>query len=287
MFAIFKRDFRSYMNTMVGPIFIAFMLLFTGVCVTYFNLIIGYSSFSYALELVSISFLFVVPILTMKSLSRDRENKTDMLLFSLPLKSSGIVMGKFLAIVAVFALPIAVMFIYPIILSAYGYMHYSASYSAIFALFLLGLALISVCMFISSTVENTVISAVISFGTLIVLFFFPFIIAFIPNEALVSFIGLAIIAILASFIVWRLTQNPNIGITTAAVLLVPMCLIFIIKKSLFEGLFPKFLSSLSLYNCFSELNSGIFDISNVMYLLSVTAFFLFLSVCSLEKRRWS
>jgi len=287
MFAIFKRDFRSYMSSMTGPIFISFMLLFTGVCVTYFNLIIGYSSFSYALELVSISFLFIVPILTMRSLSRDRENRTDMLLFSLPLKSSDIVIGKFLAVVAVFAVPITVMFIYPIILSAYGYMYYSASYSAIFALFLLGLSLISVCMFISSTVENTIISAVISFGTLIMLFFLPFIIAFIPNGAFISFIGLAIIAIIASLIAWRLTKNPNIGIISSVVLLVPMCLVFIIKKSLFEGIFPKLLSTLSLYNCFSELNSGIFDISNVIYLLSVTVFFLFLSVCSLEKRRWS
>ena len=287
MLAIFKRDFRSYMNTMTGHIFIAFMLLFTGVCVTYFNLIIGYSSFSYALELVSISFLFVLPILTMKSLSRDRENRTDMLLFSLPLKSSSIVFGKFLAVTAVFAIPIAVMFIYPIILSAYGFMYYSASYSAIFSLFLLGLALISVCMFISSTVENTIISAVISFGTLILLFFFPFIIAFIPNKPLISFIGLAIISILISLIVWRLTQNPNIGIIVATIFIVPLCVVFIIKKSLFEGLLPKILSTLSLYNCFSELNSGIFDISNVVYLLSVTVFFLFLSVCSLEKRRWS
>lgn len=287
MFAIFKRDFRSHMNAMTGPIFISFLLLFTGVCVTYFNLIMGYSSFSYALELVSIAFLFIVPILTMKSLSRDRENRTDMLLFSLPLKSSEIVIGKFMATSAILAIPIAIMFIYPIILSAYGYMYYTASYCALFAIFILGLALISICMFISSTVENTVISAVISFGVLITLLAIPFVIVFIPDTPLISFIGLAVIAILASFIAWKLTKNPSIGLGTAAVLLVPMCVIFIIKESLFEGLLKSILEALSVYNRFFELNSGIFDISNVIYLLSVTVFFIFLSVCSLEKRRWS
>ena len=287
MFAIFKRDFRAHMNTMTGPIFISFLLLFTGVCVSYYNLIIGYSSFSYALELVSIAFLFIVPILTMKSLSRDRENRTDMLLFSLPLKSSEIVVGKFLSTATILAIPILVMSIYPIILSAYGYMYYTSSYSALFSLFVLGLALISICMFISSMVENTVISAVISFGVIITLVALPFIVAFIPDAALVSFIGLAILAILASLIAWKLTKNPNVGIISAVILIVPMCIIFLIKKSLFDGLLKTILESISIYNRFLALNSGIFDISNVIYFLSVTIFFIFLSICSLEKRRWS
>ncbi|MBQ9079486.1 MAG: ABC transporter [Clostridia bacterium] len=287
MSAIFKREFKSYMHNMTGPIFIFFLLLFTGVCVSIYNLFIGFSSFSYAIELTAIAFLVIIPIITMRSLSEDRANKTDYLLFSLPLKTSSIVLGKFFAIVAVFTIPIAVMLLYPIILSAYGYMYYAASYSAIFALFLLGLSLISICMFISSLTESQVISAVISLGVLIFLLVLPLLTALIPTTALASFICFIVCEALVSVLIWRLTKNPNVGMISAAVLVIPTCAIYFFKAEWFEGLFPSLIENLSLYSQFYNLNSGIFDIKSMVYLLSVTVFFLFLCTQSLERRRWS
>jgi len=286
MFAILKREFKSYMHNMTGPLFIFFLLLFTGVCVTIFNLLAGYSSFQYAIEFTGIAFLVIIPIITMRSLSEDKANRTDKLLFSLPIKTSDIVLGKFFAIVAVFIIPIAVMMIYPIALSAYGYMYYAASYGAILALFLLGLALISICMFISSLTESQIIAAVISLGILIFLLALPLLTSVIPESALASFIGFIIVAALLSVLIWRLTKNPNAGMIAAIATVVPTCGIYFFKREWFEGLFPAVIEKLSLYSQFYNLNSGVFDIKSVVYLISVTVFFLFLCTQSLERRRW-
>ncbi len=287
MFAIYKREFTSYMNNMTGHVFISFLLLFFGVCVTIYNLILGRSSFQFAVSLCGIAFLVVIPIITMRALTEDRANRTDNLLFSLPVKVSEIILGKFFAIATVFSIPVLVMLVYPVILSAFGTMYYAASYSAILALFLLGISLISICMYISSLTESPVISAVISFGTLLFLLVLPIVSALIPKSALVSFICLALTSVLLAAIVWRLTSSSNAGLVTAALLIVPLCGVYYFKKALFEGLFHKLLGALSLYDRFYSLNSGVFDISGVVYFISVTVFFLFLGVQSLEKRRWS
>lgn len=287
MLAIFKREFKSYLHNMTGPIFITFLLLFTGVCVTIYNLFIGYSSFRYSIEWTAIAFLLIIPIITMRSLSEDRNNRTDNLLFSLPISMPQIILGKFFAILAVFIIPIFVMLLYPLALSAYGYMYYAASYSAILALFLLGTALISICMFISSLTESPVISAVISFGTLLFLFVLPLLTALIPSGALASFICFIILSVLLSLLIWRLTKNANAGMICATVCIVPLCIVYFIKSSLFDGLFTKLLGYLSLYTRFYDLNSGVFDLRSVIYFISVTVVFIFLSVQSLEKRRWS
>lgn len=287
MIAIFKREFKSYMNNMTGHVFIAFLLLFFGVCVTIFNLLFGLSSFQSSIQLTGIAFIVVIPIITMRSLTEDRANRTDNLLFSLPLKVSGIILGKFLAILTVFTIPVLIMLLYPVALSAYGIMYYAASYSAILSLFLLGVALISICMYISSLTESQVISAVISFGILLFLLVMPILVSLMPGTALASFIALVVLSFILGAVVWRLTSNVNAGLITSAALILPMCAIYYFKQALFEGLFVKLLKSLSLYDRFNDLNSGVFSISGVIYFISVTVFFLFLSVQSLEKRRWS
>ncbi len=287
MAAIFKRELKSLMQNVTGEICITVLLLFTGICVTIYNLVIGYSSFQYAIQLTGIAFLVFIPIMTMRSLSEDRNNRTDKLLFSLPIKTSEIILGKFLAIVAVLAIPIAIMLLYPIILSAYGHMYYGASYSAVLALFLLGIALIAICMFISSLTESPLISALICVGVLLFLLMLPLMIALIPSSALASFIGFIILEALLAVLMWRLTKSSNIGVISAAVMIIPTCAVYYFKGTLFEGLLPKLLGYLSLYDRFYDLNSGNFDLKTVVFFVSVTVYFLFLCVQSLDRRRWN
>ena len=287
MAAIFKRELKSLMQNVTGEICITVLLLFTGICVTIYNLVIGYSSFQYAIQLTGIAFLVFIPIMTMRSLSEDRNNRTDKLLFSLPIKTSEIILGKFFAIVAVLAIPIAIMLLYPIILSAYGHMYYGASYSAVLALFLLVIALIAICMFISSLTESPLISALICVGVLLFLLMLPLMIALIPSSALASFIGFIILEALLAVLVWRLTKSSNIGVISAAVMIIPTCAVYYFKGTLFEGLLPKLLGYLSLYDRFYDLNSGNFDLKTVVFFVSVTVYFLFLCVQSLDRRRWN
>lgn len=287
MTAIFKREFKSLMRNVTGEICIAVLLLFMGVCVTLYNLLGGFSSFQYSIQLTGIAFLVFIPVMTMRSLSEDRNNRTDKLLFSLPIKTSDIVLGKFFAIAAVLTIPIHIMLLYPIILSAYGHMYYGASYSAILALFLLGITLISICMFISSLTESPLISALVCVGVLGFLLLLPLLISLIPTSALASFIGLVLLEAVCAVLVWRLTKNPNIGVIFAAIMVIPTSAVYFFKAELFERLLPRLLSGLSMYNRFYSLNSGNFDLKTVVFFVSVTAYFLFLCVQSVDRRRWS
>lgn len=150
MTAIYKKELKSYFINMSGYVFMAFLLLFAGIYVTAVNLKSAYASFEYALSSMTVVFLFIIPILTMRSLAEERHSRTDQLLYSLPLKVSDIVIGKYLAMLTVLLIPTAIMSVYPIILSVFGTVHYAACYGAILAFFLLGAALIAICMFMVS-----------------------------------------------------------------------------------------------------------------------------------------
>ena len=287
MIAILKREFKSYLHNVSGFIFIAFLLLFTGVFTAGVNLFGGYASFEYALQNVVIIFLLIVPILSMRAIAEDRHNRTDQLLYSLPIKMSSIVIAKYLAMLCVFLIPLAVICIYPIILSAFGIMHYASAYSAMLGLFLLGGALIAICTFISSLTENQVIAAVVSFGVLLALYLMSGLSSMIPTTALASFICFCFCAVLLALLVYALTKNFNVAVIVAAVCIVPLCIVYMVKASLFSGLFPALLSYLAVFDRFYTFVYGIFDVTAVVYYISVIVFALFLTVQVMEKKRWS
>ncbi|MBR6603185.1 MAG: ABC transporter permease, partial [Clostridia bacterium] len=126
MLSIFKREFKSYFTGVIGALFIAFLLCFTGIYVTSINLRGGYASFEYVLSNIIIVFLLIVPLLTMRSFAEEKHTKTDQLLYSLPMSVGEVVMGKYLAMLAVFAIPVLIMALYPFLLSAFGYMAYKS-----------------------------------------------------------------------------------------------------------------------------------------------------------------
>ena len=94
MFAIYKRELKSYYTGMIAPIFSAVLLVLVGVFTTATNLMGGYPNFEYALSSTLIIYLIIMPILSMRSFSEDRHSRTDQLLFSLPMKLSSGVMAK-------------------------------------------------------------------------------------------------------------------------------------------------------------------------------------------------
>ncbi|MBR6708122.1 MAG: ABC transporter permease [Clostridia bacterium] len=287
MIAIFKKEFKSYFINMSGYVFIAFILLFAGIFVTAVNLKSAYASFSYALSNMSLVFLFVVPILTMRSLAEERHARTDQLLYSLPLKVTDIVLGKYFAMLAVFALPTLVMGLYPILLTAFGTVPFATSYGALLAFFLLGGALIAICMFMSSLAESQIISAVLSFGVLLAAYLMNGIAALVPATAMASFLCLLALSVVLALIVWLLTKNYFIAVVALALCGFPLSIAYFLNASAFEGLFAELISTLSIFDRFNTFVYGMFDITAIVYYLSIIVFFVFLSVQSVEKRRWS
>lgn len=287
MSAIFKREFKSYFHTMTGPLFIAVLMAFTGIFFAAYNLMQGWPYFSAALSSVAIVLLLLVPILTMRSFAEEKRLKTDQLLLTAPVSVTEIVMGKFLSMAAVFGIPCLLMFLGPILIRLYGGGVLLADSIAVLEFFLMGAAYISIGMFISSLTENQIIAAVGTFAILLVLQLADSMSSLFPSSAIGSYVCLFALIIVAILILYFLTRNVFITCGTGVAAVAVLTLFFFLKKSSFEGLFGSIISSLSLAARFDAISGQSFEISAIVYYVTVSALFVFLTVQSIQKRRWS
>ncbi len=166
MLAVYKRELKSYFHSFIGFLFIGVILFFVGLYYTAYNLLSGSPYFSYAISSVIFLFLLSMPILCMKVLSEERRNKTDQLLLTAPITVGQLVMGKFFAVLTIFAIPTIIICAYPLILTMYGSVPLGEAYLAILSFFLYGMASIAIGVLVSSLTESQVIAAVLGFGLL-------------------------------------------------------------------------------------------------------------------------
>ncbi len=166
MKAIYRRELQAYFHSFLGALFIGATLFLMGIYFTAYNLFMGYPYISYALSSIVFLFLISIPVLTMRILAEERRQRTDQLILTAPVSVSGIVTGKFLALVTVFAIPVGIICFYPLILSIFGTVPFAESYLAILGFFLYGISCIAIGTFISSLTESQVIAAVLTFGIL-------------------------------------------------------------------------------------------------------------------------
>jgi len=287
MFAIFKRELKTYFSGMTGAIFAAFLLVMIGIYMKVYNLDGTYPSFEYAISGVVFVFLLIVPIITMRSFSEELHARTDQLLYSLPMKLSSVVLAKYFALLTVLAVPMAIMCVYPVILSFYGEINYGAAYGAILGFFLLGAALISIGLFLSSLTESQVIAAVLTFGAFILTYLMPGLAPMMPVTARASLVGFLVLAACVGAILYLLTKNVVISAVTGGVLVCGISSVYLVNASLFEGAFPRLLEAVALFDRFNSFGNGIFDITSLVYYISVSVLFVFFTVQSMEKKRWA
>ena len=207
MTAIYKRELKSYFNSMTGYVFIAFFTAFMGIYFMAYNLYSGYPYFSYALNSTMTILLIAVPVLTMKSFAEDKKTKTDQLLLTAPVSVTQIVLGKYFAMVTVFLIPVLISCLCPLIIKANGEAYLLTDYASILAFFLLGCIFIAIGMFISALTESQVIAAVGTFGILFVLCLWSDLISFLPSSEMGTVIGLLIFVTVFALIVWGVTRN--------------------------------------------------------------------------------
>lgn len=287
MTAIFEREFKAYFKSFIGYGFAAFMLFFIGIYTMVINLDAGTSNFEYVLGNAAIILLVIVPVLTMRTIAEERRQKTDRLLYSLPISTFETVLGKYLALLAVFTVPVAVTALYPLILSFYGDISLKTAYCALCGFYLLGAALLALGMFISSLTDNQAIAAAVSFGVLLVGMLAPNLAYYVPSAPTASFIALTVAVLIMGVIVWLFTKNELFATAIAVVLETANVATFIINRNLFEGLFPTIIENISPFEEFYIFVEGIFDVGAAAYLVLFTLVMLFMTVQSLEKRRWN
>ena len=300
MKAIYKRELRSYFGSMYGYVYLAFTLCVIGVYVTMNNLLNATSEMAYTFSDMAFISIFLVPVLTMRSFAEERRNKTDMFLLSLPLKPVEIVLGKYLATLSVFGIPVAVTAIYGLILRLFsdGAVLLGSIGSSLVAgvsYLLLGALLIAICIFISSLTDSVVLAAVGGFAAVLVLYFMDYAVliatyadALLPDAAsLLSFIALLVLCALLALISGLLSKSLMVGMIAAAATVIPLSGAYALWSESFTGLFAKVLTHLSAFATFSSMTLGAFSLGGLVFFLSAIFLCVYMTVQSLEKRRWN
>ncbi|WP_072524656.1 ABC transporter permease subunit [Clostridium sp. Marseille-P3244] len=288
MLAIYKRELRSYFQSMVGCVFVAFLVAFTGIYFMAYNMTMGYPYFSYTLSGSLIVFLVGIPLITMRSFSEERKNKTDQMLLTAPVSLGKIVAGKYLAMATVIAIPNVIFCIFPLIIKAQGTAYLAVDYISIGIFFLLGCVYAAIGMFLSSLTESQIIAFISTFGILLVLYLWDGILSLLPASSVSGLVGILILLAAIVVYVWQMTGNSvltgEIGIIGATAAII----VYIVRSEVYENLLTRLLGRLALANVFTDVTANsILDVSGIVLYLSVIAVFLFLTVQAIQKRRWS
>lgn len=248
MLAVFKREFKSYFTNPLGFIILAVVYFFLGYLFSnYYSS--GAPYVEYTVLGVAQILLFVVPVITMRLFSDERRTKTDQVLFTAPVKLINIVLGKFLAALALYALGFLPTIIYQIIVSAYVSVNLFYYVYSLIGIMLFGAALIAVGMFISSLTESPIISIIF---------------ALVINLVIMFSGGFAS------------------GITA------PSATTWYTKVwAWIVQLFGKFIGGMDFFSVLESFGEQAFSVKDIVYFLSITIAFIFLTERSLEKRRWS
>ncbi len=233
MTAIFKREFKSYFSTPIGFVIIAAFTFFSGM---FFSVLYnqGAPRIESVISTMSTVVIFAVPFITMRLLSEDRKQKVDQVLLTAPVSVTEIVLGKFLAALALYSLGLTATVIYQFIVAAYVSVNWLIYLYALFGIILLGAVLVSIGMFLSSLTESSVVAAALTFA------------AFLAVMLLGSYAS-------ASGYAWLETLS----------------------------------GAISFLDRFANFTTGILNIGDIVYMLSISALFVFLTARSLERRRWA
>ncbi len=260
MGAVYKRELKSYLCGMMGAVMAAVILAFTGFFVTVVNVSNGVANFEYSL-IMTVSFwvfILVIPFITMRSIAEERHSKTEQLLLSLFSEVDGAV-------------------------------NMLTAYNGWLGLVLMVAAMVAVGMFASSLVENQIIAAVITVVIFFVMYFMSFIAGVFPSGSFASLIALIVCSAALGGIVLGLTKNSTAACVVTGVISVALIAMYILKPELLSNLFPSILSSLAFFDVFmyGGANLGVFDLTEIVYYISFAAVFIFLTVESVERRRYN
>ena len=276
-----------YFRSLTAYVFGAFLLVFVGLGAMLYNIQAAVSNFEFVLSFSSLGFVVIVPILTMRVIAEEKKQKTDQLLYSLPITTTQVVLGKYLALLVMYLIPMAVICVYPLIFAQFGDVYLLTAYGSLFAFYLMGAALIAIGVFISSLTDNQGFAAGIGIAVILLNYYSVSLSEYVSSTAFGSVVALLVLALILGSVIHHLTGNENFAFGVCILSMAVIFVSYMLNSSMFEGLLPSIMEKLSLFDRFSSFVNGVFDMTSVVYDLTVIVFFLFLSVQSLEKRRYN
>ena len=287
MTAVLKHELRNYFHTLTAYVFGAFLLAFIGLGATLYNLQAAVSNFEFVLSFGSLVFVVIVPILTMRVIAEEKKQRTDQLLYSLPITTTEVVLGKYLALLVVYLIPLAVVSVHPLIFARYGDVYLLTSYGSIFAFFVLGAALIALGVFISSLTDNQGFAAGIGIAVILLNYYSASLSEYVSSTPAGALIAAFALVIVLGVVIRHLTKNEHLAYGFYFLAGGAVLILYLADPEAFSGLLPSVMKTLSLFERFYVFVNGVFDLTAIVYFVTFAAFFLFLSVQSLEKRRYN
>ena len=290
MTAIFKREVRSCFHGMIGYVLTAFMLAASAIYFVALNLGYGLTDFGYyTLYRTIFVLLLYIPVLTMRSFAEERRSRTDQLLLTSPVSVWGIVLGKFLALCVVFALPCIADAVMILVLAALGAAGTStlANFAALLCYFLMGCAAIAIGVFLSGLTENQIIAAVAGIAALLLAYMMPSLRSMFNAGSAVALVVFTALSAGASLAVGLRTRSFTLGCFCFAALCAGLSALFLLRSAWLTEAFSAVLSALCLFAPFEEFVNNSFSIPTLVYYLTVTVLFLFFTAQGIEKRRWN
>ncbi len=287
MIAIYKKEMKSYFTSMMVYIFFALFIAAIGIYFTYYCLAYGITDFAgYVLNSITILYLIIVPILTMRLMAEEKKQKTDQLLLTTPLRVSDIILGKYLAVITLLFIAMVIATGYGLFIGIFGKISIPNLMTGIVGYFLLGAALMAIGLFVSTISENQVTAAVISFGVVLAMFLLPNVASMAPGRARYTIAVSVIAAALIAYFFFEETKSVKTAAIVGAVLLAVIVAVWFLKPTLYDNGIANIISWFSVLERSSDFFSGILNVSSILYFISFIAVFLLLSVQSIQKRRW-
>lgn len=294
MIAIFKREIKAYFVTPIGYLYMGLFLLITGIFFTFSNIFSQSSYYSGFLGSVLFIYLFAIPLLTMRLFSEERRQKTDQLLLTSPISITEIVLGKFLAALTLYAMTLVVTILYAVIIAVYGDLIVWETVGSYVGFLFLGACYIAVGVFVSASTENQLTAALVTFFSLMVIWLIDPIAQMVPSDAMAGVLSAAALALIVILFLFINTRNWFITLVTAiiaaAVILVMYFWVdgyYYAFRGVFSGFLQKFLGWFSLNRRYQNFSMGLLKFDSLLYYVSFSGLFLFLTIRLIEKRRWN
>ncbi len=287
MLSIYKKELRTYFTTITGYGFLGFFTLITGYFFVSQNIVLANSNYNDTLAGSMIMFLILVPVLTMRLFAEETRQKTDQLLFSAPVSIQDIVGGKFLSALTLYVVGILITLIFPLTLSRFTQMDWGLTLVGLLGYFMMGACLISVGLFISILTDNQIVAAASTFAVVFLLLMMDNIASSAPISVTSSIVFILAIVLLISATIYNSTKNIFVSGIFVLLSLIFTGLIYLFKPTLFDGVIISSLGWFSVLNRFENFYMGIISVSDLVYYITFSLAFLYLSINVIEKRRWS
>jgi len=285
MTALYRKEMHQNFTSLPTYIFVAFLAAAGGFYFTIFNLRGLWPTFEDALISISYIFLLTVPLLTMRTVTAERTDRTDKLLFALPVSTSSIVLAKYLSLLTILSIPTAILALFPLILTFFGTVNLTTSYIALLGFVLFAATLLALGLFISSLTDNTTSAAIVCFGVLLIFYFINPIIGLMPITAGVNLIVLSTLAAGLGLGLFHFLGSIKAALAIYGLLQASLVALFFITPNFIELSLVRVLSAVDLVQRMSSFTHGLLDLTAIVYYMGAIVLLLLFTAISLNTTR--